>query len=191
MASNGFGNVLGVAAAFVILYLLFDNDDKKKQIKALKKNIEDNNLLSTQIKQQLTDLITNNKDIEPKIAVELGQITALLEIKQDSTAIFKLAKIIENLLKELYKGEATVKEIATKNNRKAPVFADYIEHSKNQKIISTEDYHLLLILKSIRNDEAHQLAITKEKSRLVASIVSGLNIILQLSSILKKQSLSV
>jgi len=181
--------ILLVAMAAIIAFLVIDNNNKSKKIKELKKDIDENEDLTKEIKEKLTELIENNSEIEPKIANELTQISALIEIKQDNSAVLKLAKIIENLLIELYKGDSGVKEIAKLNNRKNPVFADYIEHGRNEKIITTEDYHLLSVLKIIRNEEAHQLDVKKDKSRIVSAFICGVGLVLGLCRILKKKTL--
>lgn len=177
--------------AVLIAFLLIDNDNKSKKIKDLKKDIDDNEDLSKEIKQKLTELIENNLEVEPKIANELTQISALIEIKQDNSAVLKLAKIIENLLIKLYKGDTKVKEIARINNRKNPVFADYIEHGRNENVISSEDYHQLSVLKIIRNEEAHQLDIKKDKSRIVSPFICGIGLVLSLSRMLNKKTVAV
>jgi preprotein translocase subunit YajC len=178
-----------VAMAVIIAFLVIDNNNKTKQIKDLKKGIDENEDLTKEIKQKLTELIENNLEVEPKIASELTQISALIEIKQDNSAVLKLAKIIENLLIELYKGDSKVKEIAKQNNRKNPVFADYIEHGRNEKVISSEDYHQLSVLKIIRNEEAHQLDIKNDKSRIVSPFICGVGLVLALCRMLKKKTI--
>jgi len=182
---------LAIAAGFLIIWLLIDNNNKKKKIKELHDEIDENQNLTIEIKKKLKELIENNTEIDPKIANELGQIVGLLEIKQDSTAIFKLAKIIENLLHELFENDPDIKTLAQKNGRKSPAFADYLEHAKNKKILSGEDFHLLSILKIIRNEEAHELDVKKEKSRMMAVFISGLSLILWLCRLLKKKSLEL
>jgi hypothetical protein len=176
--------------AAIIAFLVIDNNNKTKKIKELKKDIDENEDLTKEIKQKLTELIENNLEVEPKIASELTQISALIEIKQDNSAVLKLAKIIENLLIELYKGDIKVKEIAKQNNRKNPVFADYIEHGRNEKVISSEDYHQLSVLKIIRNEEAHQLDIKKDKSRIVSPFICGVGLVLALCRMLKKKTIA-
>jgi len=181
--------ILLVAMAAIIAFLVIDNKNKAKKIKELKKDIDENEDLTKEIKQKLTELIENNLEVEPKIANELSQISALIEIKQDNSAVLKLAKIIENLLIELYKGDIKVKEIANQNNRKKPVFADYIEHGRNENVISSEDYHQLSVLKIIRNEEAHQLDINKDKSRIVSPFICGVALVLALCRMLKKKTI--
>jgi hypothetical protein len=190
MGNTKFETILAVVAGFIIFFLLIDNDKKKRQIISLKKEIEDNDSLTKEIKIKLTELIQNNLEIDPKVAGELGQMVALLEIKQDTTAVFKLAKIIENLLKELFNSEADLKELSAKCGRKTPVFANYLEYAKDKKILSAEDYHLLSILKIIRNEEAHELDIKKEKSRIIAVFISGINLVLGICRLLKKKTLT-
>lgn len=175
----------------IIIFLLIANDNKDKKIKELKKEIDEHEDLTKEIKKKLKELIENNSDVEPAIANELSQIVALLEIKQDMSAVLKLAKIIENLLKELYKNDEKVKQIAQNNNRKRPVFADYLEHGKNEGVISTEDYHLISVLKIIRNEEAHDLDVKKEKSRIISSIVCGVGLILGLCRLLKRKTIEL
>jgi hypothetical protein len=189
MQSKNTSIIVFVSIAILIAFLVIDNNNKTKKIKELKKDIDENEDLTKEIKQKLTELIENNLEVEPKIASELTQISALIEIKQDNSAVLKLAKIIENLLIELFKGDIKVKEIAKQSNRKKPVFADYIEHGRNENVISSEDYHQLSVLKIIRNEEAHQLDIKKDKSRIVSPFICGVGLVLALCRMLKKKSI--
>lgn len=180
---------IGVVVGIIILWLLIENSNKDKKIAELQKEIDENENINEEIKKRLTELIQNNHEIAPQIANELGQIAALLEIKQDTTAVFKLAKIIENLLKQLYKGNAKLKEIAKKYGRKTPVFNDYLEHAKDENVITTEDWHLLSVMKIIRNEEAHEVDVKKDRTRILASFISGMGIILGLCRMLKKKTI--
>ncbi len=189
MSKSNFGGVIAFVAGVVIAYLLIDSITKKIKIKELQKEIDENENLNKEIRTRLSELIQNNKEVDPKIANELGQIVALLEIKQDTTAVMKLAKIIENLLKELHHGDAELKELAKANGRKSPVFADHLEHAKNKKVITPEDFHLLSIMKIIRNEEAHDLAVHKDKSKIFAAFISGLGLVLGLCRMLKRKTI--
>jgi len=180
---------LAIIAGVVILWLLSENEKKNKLISNLRKTIDENESLTNEIKRKLNELIANNKDIEPRIANELSQIASLVAIKQDATAVLKLAKIIENLLIELYKKDNELKDKVKTSGRKKVVFADYLEHAKEKGIINAEDFHLLSVMKIIRNEEAHLLDVKKEKSRLSAIFISGMGFILVLCRILKKKTI--
>jgi hypothetical protein len=189
MKKPDFGTIIAIVAGIVIAFLLVDNVLKKIKIEELQKEIDGNENLTKELRNRLKELMQNNKEVDPKIANELGQIIALLEIKQDTTAVSKLAKIIENLLKELYKEDKQLWALAEASGRKSPVFADYLLHAKNNKIISNEDFHLLSVLKIIRNEEAHDLDIHKEKSRILAAFIAGLGLVLSLCKLLKKKTI--
>jgi hypothetical protein len=189
MKKSDFGTLLALVAGIVIAFLLVDNVLKKIKIAELQQEIDENENLTKEIRNRLKELIQNNAEVDPRIANELGQMIALLEIKQDTTAISKLAKILENLLKELYKEDKELWVLAESNGRKNPVFADYLQHAKNNKIISPEDFHLLSVLKIIRNEEAHDLDVHKEKSRILAAFIAGLGLVLSLCTLLKKKTI--
>ncbi len=189
MSNSNFGNVLAFVGGVVVTFLIIDNIKKSSIISDLQKQIEENENLHIEIKNKLTELIHNSNVVEPKVSNELAQIVTLLEVKQDNSAILKLTKIIENLLIELFKDDVEIKEIAKKNGRKKPVFADHLEHAKNNKIITTEDYHLLSIMKSMRNDEAHNLAVNKHKSKIFAAFITGIGLVLGLCQLLKRKSI--
>lgn len=189
MSKSKFGIILAFISGAVITYLIIDRINKANKIKELQKEIDNNDDLNKEIKTKLTELIQNNREVDPRVATELAQIVTLLDVKQDNSAILKLTKIIENLLKELYKGDIQLKELAKGNGRKSPVFADHLEHAKNKNIISSEDYHLLSVMKSIRNDEAHELAVSKHKSKIFASFIAGLSLVLGLCRLLKKKTI--
>lgn len=182
---NAFYFVFGI----IILWLLLDREDKKQEITALKKNIDENQSLNEKIKTQLKDLIQNNHDIDVQVASELGQIAALIEIQQESGAILKLAKILENLFGQLYTTDNQFKNWLKTKGKNKSVFADYIEYAKLQKDISLDDYHILGLMKNIRNEEAHDLAVVKEKSKIIVSFVSGMTLVLGLSKLVKSRSL--
>lgn len=187
---------LGVVAGFIILYLLIKNNQSKQKsqmqedkIAELERQISLQDSINAEIKHRLIELIHNDIEIEPSIANELSQILILLEVKQESTAILKLAKIVENLLKELYKKDPKIKEVPKRHGRKNISFADYLEHAKDEGVITTEDWHFLSVMKIIRNEEAHELAVKKELTKIQATLISGISTILGLCRTLKKKSI--
>lgn len=139
---------------------------------------------------QLIELIQNHKEVDPQIAGELGQIIGLLEIKQDTTAVLKLAKIIENLLKELFQADQEFRTFIKTTGRKKPVFTDYLDFAKEKRLFTNEDFHLLSVLKIIRNEEAHELNVKKDKSRIIAAFIAGMSLIIGLCKLLKKKSIN-
>lgn len=186
MSSIKVPTVLLIAAGLVILFLAIDSDDKRKRIAALQREIERNKTLGKQVQKMLLDLIEQNKTVNPSLANELTQIITLLNVRQDTTALMKLAKVIENLLKELYgKDEEFLAKVKAEKRRK-PVFADYLDHAHAMKIISKEDFHLLSVLREIRNEEAHENGVRKEVTRMAAAFVAGVGVVMMLCKKLKR-----
>lgn len=178
--------LLLLIAGVVITWLFLENQEKKVLINDLKKQLDENEIFSEEIKKRLKELIDLNPDIDDDISRELSQIAVLIEVKQETKAILGLAKIIENLLKKIYKDDIKFKEYLQNLKKTRPVFADYLEFAKQNELISKEDYHLVTVLKIIRNEEAHQLGIEKDKNKIVACFLSGLGFAFTLHRLLKK-----
>jgi hypothetical protein len=182
---------IGVVAAFVIAWLLIDKENKAEEIDDLKQKIQERDDLDEQIKNKLKHLVETTPDLDPKIEAELKSIAELIAIKQETKALAALAKIIENLLKELYKKETGVKELAKKQGRSKPEFADYLEFAKVKGIITSEDFHLVSVLRIIRNEESHQLDIKKEKINISAAFIAGFAMVMSLYPLVRNLAKSI
>lgn len=177
-----------VVAGVVILFLAIDNHEKRKRLAALQREIERNQRLSREVRRMLQELIAQNQDVNPALANEITQIIALLNINQDTTALLKLAKVVENLLKELYTDDPELKEKLKAQKRRKAQFADLLDHARDRQVITAEDYHLLAVLKGIRNDEAHELGVKKEFTRMAAAFVAGVGTVMSLCKLLKRDT---
>jgi hypothetical protein len=175
-----------IAGGLLILFLAIDNHDKKKQIAALLREIAKQQALGLKVRAMLSELVDENKTVNPDLANEVTQIIALLNIKQDATALMKLAKVIENLLIELYGKDKEFKQKMRDAGRKKAVFADYLEHAKEKGVVAKDDYLLVTLLKDIRNEEAHKLNVIKEATRAAAAMIAGIGVIFSLCKLLKR-----
>lgn len=176
--------ILLMVGGIIIFWLFLENQNKKELIQQLKNQLDTNEALTEEIKKKLKQLIADNPEIDSDISNELAQITSLIEIKQETKAILSLAKIIENLLKKLYKNNPELKERTKK--KRSPSFEDYIQFANEKGVISKEDYHFISVLKIIRNEEAHQLNVKKEKGKIAACFLAGLSITFTLHELVSK-----
>ena len=181
--------VLGIIATLILGYLYISNEEKKKEIKELKDALNSNNLISDKIKEQLLSLIDKHPHIDEDVKGELKQIAILIGIQQETKAILSLSKIIENLLKKLFKNDKDFKQFIKSKNKKKALFADYLEFAKEKQVIPNDDYHLISIMKSIRNEEAHELNVIKDKSKLVGCFIFGIGVVISLYNLLKSSFL--
>lgn len=187
--SNG-AKILASAALVIILILILDRIDLKNENEQLRKQINANEDLSLKVRRMLMDLVKRTKSSDPNVAKELASIIGLLNIRQEPSALLKLAKVIENLLGEYYAHDERAKDIAKANGRKKPVFADHLELAKERKLVDQEDYLLLSMLKGMRNDEAHKLNVRKESSRIIAALIAGITFTFALCKLLGRTSIT-
>jgi len=183
-----FAITVAVIAAILGTYFYLENKKNKVRIAELEKEVEDNETLDNDIKQKLKYIIETNTDIDPSISFELGEIAKLIEYKHETKAVLAMAKIIENLLHELYKNDKDLKEKVKSKNRKSATFDDYLDHAQLKGIVSKEDFHLLSAMKIMRNKEAHELAVKQKNdtAKIMGSFLVGFTTILSLWKLVKK-----
>lgn len=177
-------------AAIIIIILLIVIGNKNFKLKLLRLELEESKKLNRDIKQKLREFIESNADLDPRISSELGQIMELIEIQQDTKAMLSLVKIVENLLRDIYEGDPMLQQIAAKNNRKTAAFMDYLELARDVKAISKEEYHLMTVAKMVRDREAHEMNVEKEKVTILSSFISGIAIVTALWKILRNKLLN-
>jgi len=187
MSKDGWAGMFAVAAGLLILWLLYQLQQKTSKITELMKEIQENKYINEDVKKRLKELVQSNRDLDPDVANELLQISALIEIKQESKAIAGLAKIIENLLKRLYQDDPEFKDRITRLKKTTPSFSDYIDYAKDKNVISPEDYHLVSVLRLIRNEESHELNVVKDPSHIIASFFAGIAVIITLTKLIRQR----
>lgn len=96
-------------------------------LRDLKNMVADTDHIEDAVKKKITSLIDTYKGVDPRVSNELTAAMALIDAKQPTKAVFSLAKIVENLLKEKYQDDEAFKEFATS---KRPTFHDYLDFAK-------------------------------------------------------------
>lgn len=150
-----------------------------KKVQELKLQIINDRKISKQVREQLLQLLQSDINLDPEIKAELLSIAELLKIEQETKAVFSLAKIIENLLRKYY--ETNEIFLAKKNTT---TFTNLLEFAKEDKLISLEEFHLLNLLRVIRNQEGHEVNVKKEKSKILVKMTTGISFIIKISKLL-------
>ena len=113
---------LGVVA-FVFMALFFDERNSNKvllekndelsddKLKLLKESINQNNELTPEVKNQIKNLISEYESTHPKVSIELRAVLEQIQNGKEIKAIRDLANIIENLLKDKYRGESRLSKV--------------------------------------------------------------------------------
>lgn len=157
-------------------------------MKSLKEMIKESNHIEEEVKKKITTLINDYNNIDVKVSNELLAAMTLIEAKQPTKAAFSLAKIVENLLEEKYSKSELFKEFIKKRNngkKRNPVFNDFLEYAKDQKLIEKEEFHFAKGLKEIRNEEGHELDVKKHENTLATAFFTGIGLIMKLGQLVK------
>lgn len=145
--------------------------------------IESKDDLNEEVKNKLRELVLEYEDLDEKVTNELLRVTSLIEIKEETKAILSLTKIIENLLKQIYKGD---EEFESKYpGKKEPRLYDLIEHAKSENLLEKDEYHFLNGIREIRNQEAHELDVKKDWSIVLSALFTGIGLVSKLCGVLK------
>lgn len=191
---------LGAAASIFLVWLIFANRKKSKQIEILENTIEEKDEInqklketienSTEIPQDVKDklelLISEYREIDANLSVELQSVSGLIQIKAYPKAIGVLTKIIENLLKEKYANNPDLIANSKKKGRHSPALVDYLEEARSQKVLTDEEFHTANALRELRNQDAHNLNPSKSKMLTASAFLSAVDLILKLSAKVKR-----
>ncbi|MFN0200451.1 MAG: hypothetical protein ACKVTZ_02970 [Bacteroidia bacterium] len=182
---------IGLAAMIAIIimaYLYFENQKIKKEKKELEADnlkliydsIHKNSNFSNEVKGQLEKLVIKFKNVNPKISNEIAQALQLIQIGQIENAIEDLAKIIENLLKEHYHSDHNFKTWLGK--RKAD-FQSRLEFCKQENKINKVEFGFFIAVKTIRNEEDHELDVNLPNYLNISGLIIGIGGILKIASL--------
>jgi Rad3-related DNA helicase len=179
---------VAVAAIVIAFYFYFQSqNEKKKRIKTEEDNlklildsIHQNHDLTNEVQTQLEQLAKKFRTINPKISNEIAQALQLIQIGQVENAIEDLAKIIENLLKEHYHEDNNFK---TWLGKKKADFQSRLEFCKHEKKINKVEFSFFVAVKTIRNEEDHELDVNLPNYLNASGLIIGIGGIHKLSSL--------
>lgn len=158
-------------------------EEHRKNLHDLRAMINGSDHIEEGVKKKLNSLIDTYRDIDIKVSNELTAAMALIDAKQPTKAAFSLAKIVENLLKEKYQEDEGFKRFL---GRRRVNFHEYLEYAKDDKLIEKEEFHFAKGLKEIRNEEGHELDVTKTDSFLHTAFFASIGLILKLGIAVRK-----
>jgi hypothetical protein len=185
-----------VVAILIMAYLYFENQKIKKEKKAIEEDnlkllydsINRNPNFSDEVKSQLEKLVVRFEKINPKISNEIAQALQLIQIGQVENAIEDLAKIIENLLKDHYKTDNNFKTWLGK--RKAD-FQTRLEFCKHENKINKVEFNFFIAVKTIRNEEDHELDLNLPTYLNASGLIVGIGGIIKIASLVYPSLLEV
>lgn len=141
----------------------------KNNLKLISENIKREKGVTEEVKAQLKNLQENFATLSPPVSRELDAVVLLLDNKQESIAIEKLTKVIENLLAEklIKEGEIT----------KKPSLFKMLEKALSLNWINKHEYGFANYLKEYRNKEAHELSVKIPKNKKIVLFLTAIDLI--------------
>lgn len=185
-----------VAAIVVAVYFYTEN---KKLLKRNKKVEEDNLKLilesiskthdvSDEAKKQLKEMIPKFEKVNKKISNEIAQSLQLIQIGQVENAIEDLVKIIENLLTEHYKDDKSFLSWLGKRKNNTHL---KLEYCKIEGKINKVEHDFFVAVKSIRNEEDHELDVNLEKYINDSGLIAAVGGIMKIASLVYPESINL
>ncbi len=178
----------------LILWLFIDERNKSKRLSLLINKMKNENdklkksyfvLLEEFLKIQGNvgpDIITELKKLKSypdnltvDVHYEIDSVIKLIREGDGVKAVKDLAKIIETKLRE--------KTSNDEKFNKQPKLHFLLEHAKNCGWIKQRSFENGMLLKQIRNEESHQLAVKKELYEIGMAIFGGIEIIYEINNI--------
>lgn len=150
---------------------LTKENEKLKQgyIELLEKYLQTQSNVAPDIIAELQKLKSKTDNLETDVHYEIDSVIRLVNQGEGVKAVKDLAKIVETKLKE--------KAIKDENFKKQPKLHFLLEHARDCKWIKSRAFENGLLLKDIRNEESHELAVQKEQYEIGMAIFGGIEIL--------------
>lgn len=187
--------IISVSASILIVVLVLVLRDKNKKIKASKnenkdlkidrvqllKDLAENSILPSESKKVLIKIGKEMENSDKKVSEEIKKVLTLINNKMMPEALFKLVKILDNILENSYSETDEYKEWQTKNKEKTNLIYSILNFIKHKKIINHEEFHTVALVKELRNKEAHELNVELSKPEMQFAFNRVISLILKLS----------
>lgn len=130
------------------------------------------NELPLGVKEQIDYLIQHYKGIDTDISEELIRILKMVENGQQSEAILKLTKVVENILKDKF-----VKENIYDSKHKCPSLFEMVKQAFSRNWITKREEKFIDLIRDPRNEEAHSLNVVFNPNEFFIYLLSGIEIL--------------
>lgn len=158
----------------IVNKLTRENDNLKRgYFELLEKYLQTQPNVTPDIISELQKLKSKTDNLETNVHYEIDSVIRLVNQGEGAKAVKDLAKIVETKLKEKATNDTTFK--------KQPKLHFLLEHARDCKWIKSRAYENGMLLKDIRNEESHELAVQKEQYEIGMAIFGGIEILYALS----------
>lgn len=157
-------------------------DDEKRVNEKLLKAMEGIKELPAEIKSQLFRLRVDFESTDSEISSCLDQVTELMSIGLIEDAVFKLAGIIEDTLRERFVADGDY------NSRsECPGFQKLLNLAYKKDWIDEHEQSFGQFVRSLRNTKAHDVRATFRENQILIAFLSGIEVFYQLKGVKRKE----
>jgi hypothetical protein len=154
----------------IISKLTKENENLKRgYFELLEKYLKTQSNIAPDIIAELQKLKLKTDNLDTNVHYEIDSVIRLVNKGQGAKAVKDLAKIVESKLKE--------KVLNDKTFNKQPKLHFLLEHARDCKWIKPRSYENGILLKDIRNEESHELAVQKKEYEIGLAIFAGIEIL--------------
>lgn len=177
-----------VTGGFLYFYFKWKEEQKKNDklqednLRLVLDSIQQNPILSTEIKRQLVNLVNQYQNIDSTVANEIIQAMDLIEKGQTENAIENLVKIIGHLLEVHYQNDMGFKSWLKKEKKKLDLFG-LLTYCKFENKISEIEYQFFLAIKKIRDKEVHTLDLKIDDYLNVSGLITAVGGVMKVSTV--------
>lgn len=181
-----------LVAILVVIWIFISNEEKQKRMNEiirklksenhklkiayldlLQKYLSDVDNLPSEVLTELNNLKDSIDQLDSDTHLELNETIKLVTEGKESKAIRELAKIVENKLKEKVAQDVEFK--------KKPMLNNLLIYAKEKGLINTRQYENCDLLRSIRNQESHELAVQVDRCHFGIAVLTGIEILYSIS----------
>ncbi len=158
----------------IVNKLTKENEDLKRgYFELLEKYLETQSNVAPDVISELQMLKSKTDNLELAVHYEIDSVIRLVNQGDGAKAVKDLAKIVETKLKE--------KVVTDQTFKKQPKLHFLLEHARDCNWIKPRAFENGMLLKDIRNEESHELAVQKKSIEIGIAIFGGIEILYALS----------
>jgi hypothetical protein len=179
--------LFGIILLALLFFFINEQEQAKRKDEIIDKLTKENEELKQAYLSLLEEFLKNQPELEPSILrelqfvkseideldtpthLELDSVVRHVVSKEYAKAVRDLAKILEVKLKHKVKDDESFK--------KQPKLHFLLEHARKCKWITEQEFHNALQIKTVRNEESHELAVNVEAVDAGIMVFSGIKVL--------------
>ncbi len=143
----------------------------------IQKHLDSEEGINEKVKSEIVGLIDKYRDVDNKVVGELAKVNSLIATGHNDEALQSMTKIIERLLKKIH---------GVNGDKKRMTLSNMIQKSKEDSVISNEEYYALQYLRELRNKLSHEIDVNFDSNKSLSALLLCVGVIVKLGSLVTR-----